>query len=94
MAKEKLIHDGGICGSTSKAGGGHGGRYNSKGKPIPDGGTDDTPTLWNMFKKVKHIRLDLENVKVQTKHIILEAESLERAILECIAPLDAPECSE
>ena len=63
-------------------------------KVIPDGSTDDTPTLWNMFKKVKHMRLDLEDVKVQTKHIILEAESLERAILECIAPLDTADFSE
>ena len=91
MADEKLIHDGGSCGSKGKAGGGHGGRYNSRGKPIPEGGTEDTPTLWDILKKVKYMQLDLQAVKVQTEHMILEAESLETDILECIEPFDTAE---
>ena len=83
MAEEKVTPYGGICGSSSRI-----------RKPIPDGSTENTSTLWNMFKKVKHMRVDLEHVNAQTKHIILEAESLERAILECIAPLDAAEIYE
>ena len=71
-----------------------GGSYGSKGKgvgksydsgrsgTVTAGGTEDTPTLYDILKRVKYMQLDLAAVKAATEHLILEAESLETDILE------------